>query len=56
LEDVANYLITLLDVSPTTLESKVNEVYSLFNQEDWEHKVNLEIEDDVEKISKKLKK
>lgn len=54
LEDVANYLITLLDVSPATLESKVNEVYSLFNQEDWEHKVNLEIEDDVEKISKKL--
>ena len=54
LEDIANYLITLLDVTHDSLEEKVNEIYMLFNQEDWEHQVNLEIENDAEKITKKL--
>ena len=54
LEDIANYLITLLDVTHDSLEEKVNEIYMLFNQEDWEHRVNLEIENDAEKITKKL--
>ena len=56
LEDVANYLITLLDVTPATLDDKVEEIYRLFNQDDWEHKVDLEIENDGEKIANKLLK
>ena len=56
LEDVANYLVTLLDVTPATLDSKVEEIYRLFNQDDWEHKVDLEIEKDEEKIINKLLK
>ena len=54
LEDIANYLISLLNVAPETLEQTVNEVYSLFNQESWEHKVDYNIEQDVEKMTKKI--
>lgn len=56
LEDIANYLVTLLDVTPATLDNKVEEIYKLFNQDDWEHKVDLEIENDKEKIINKLLK
>ena len=56
LEDITNYLITLLNVTPQDLDEKVNEIYSLFNQDDWEHEVDYQIEQTSDKIIKKIMK
>lgn len=51
LEDIANLLVNLLNTSAATIEARVEEIYNLLNQDNWENNVELLMEKDIEKLS-----
>lgn len=56
LTDIANLLVNLLDTSKENIEIRVEEIYNLLNQDNWEHEVTLEYEKDRDKLIEKLAK